>query len=163
MYTLFHSPLEFSRIDASASTACGRRLRLLCRTCESLCRSTHNGRLCCLGNPTDPVTATAEGEGRDWEKIARKIGGDRSKARTAVHCLSHYQRCLNIKLLNSKWTKEEDERLLAAVAKYGAHDWRGPICQELPNRTADQIIQVLGILLCCVLRGSGGHVGLLSG
>eukprot|EP00041_Stephanoeca_diplocostata_P031867 m.1003200 g.1003200 ORF g.1003200 m.1003200 type:complete len:882 (+) comp24042_c0_seq2:250-2895(+) len=93
------------------------------------------------GKPTDPVTAADQVDGRDWEKIARTIGGDRPKVRTAVQCLSHYQRCLNIKLLNSKWSKDEDAKLLAAVAKYGAHDWRGPICQELPNRTADQIIQ----------------------
>ncbi|KFD64984.1 hypothetical protein M514_12290 [Trichuris suis] len=64
-----------------------------------------------------------------WKKVAHKV--DETKVR---RCLRRYK---SLKMSHGKWTDEEDDRLLKAVAKYGKNCWR-QIAAVVTTRTDNQ-------------------------
>jgi len=59
----------------------------------------------------------ASGQDLNWEGITAKL----ETIRTVLDCIRQYQ----TKVRSNKfiWTKEVDTKLLAAVEKYGVHNW----------------------------------------
>ena len=57
--------------------------------------------------------------------------------RTDVQCLHRWQKVLNPDLVKGAWTKEEDDRIMELVSKYGAKKW-SVIAQNLPGRIGKQ-------------------------
>lgn len=57
--------------------------------------------------------------------------------RTDVQCLHRWQKVLNPDLVKGAWTKEEDDRIMELVNKYGAKKW-SVIAQNLPGRIGKQ-------------------------
>ncbi|GFS32418.1 myb domain protein 3r-5 [Actinidia rufa] len=70
--------------------------------------------------------------GRNWKKIAACIPG-----RTDVQCLHRWQKVLNPELVKGPWTKEEDDRIIELVEKYGCKKWSF-IAKFLPGRIGKQ-------------------------
>ncbi|XP_020252506.1 transcription factor MYB3R-3-like isoform X1 [Asparagus officinalis] len=70
--------------------------------------------------------------GRCWKKIA-EFFPDRSE----VQCLHRWQKVLNPDLIKGPWTQEEDEKIVALVAKYGPTKW-SVIAKSLPGRIGKQ-------------------------
>ncbi|XP_057791524.1 transcription factor MYB3R-5-like [Salvia miltiorrhiza] len=56
--------------------------------------------------------------GKNWKKISECMPG-----RTDVQCLHRWQKVLNPDLIKSPWTKEEDDRVIEFVEKYGSKKW----------------------------------------
>ncbi|KAJ7513983.1 hypothetical protein O6H91_23G021700 [Diphasiastrum complanatum] len=71
-------------------------------------------------------------KGKNWKKIAEYFTD-----RTDVQCLHRWQKVLNPDLIKGPWTKEEDERIVELVNKYGAKKW-SVIAQNLPGRIGKQ-------------------------
>ncbi|XP_058074327.1 transcription factor MYB3R-1-like [Magnolia sinica] len=71
-------------------------------------------------------------KGRNWKKIAECF-----KDRTDVQCLHRWQKVLNPELVKGPWSKEEDDKIIELVSKYGAKKW-STIAQELPGRIGKQ-------------------------
>ncbi|KAL3700740.1 hypothetical protein R1sor_018762 [Riccia sorocarpa] len=69
---------------------------------------------------------------KNWKKIAEYF-----QDRTDVQCLHRWQKVLNPDLVKGPWTKEEDDRILELVNKYGAKKW-SVIAQNLPGRIGKQ-------------------------
>ncbi|XP_002962025.2 transcription factor MYB3R-5 isoform X1 [Selaginella moellendorffii] len=69
---------------------------------------------------------------KNWKKIAAFF-----KNRTDVQCLHRWQKVLNPDLVKGPWTKEEDDRIIELVNKYGAKKW-SVIAQNLPGRIGKQ-------------------------
>ncbi|KAH7365264.1 hypothetical protein KP509_18G017800 [Ceratopteris richardii] len=69
---------------------------------------------------------------RMWKKIAVHIPG-----RTEVQCRERWCNILDPSLTLADWTSEEDQRLEAAVRKYGSHRWAA-VASELKPRTDNQ-------------------------
>ncbi|XP_027083326.2 transcription factor MYB3R-3-like isoform X1 [Coffea arabica] len=70
--------------------------------------------------------------GRNWKRIAECITG-----RTDVQCLHRWQKVLNPELVKGPWTKEEDERIIQLVEKFGSKRW-SVIAKYLPGRIGKQ-------------------------
>eukprot|EP00250_Pteridium_aquilinum_P018269 c24014_g1_i1 orf=196-3219(-) len=70
--------------------------------------------------------------GKNWKKIAEYF-----QDRTDVQCLHRWQKVLNPDLVKGPWTKEEDDRIVELVSKYGAKKW-SVIAQSLPGRIGKQ-------------------------
>nr|PNR46570.1 hypothetical protein PHYPA_013689 [Physcomitrium patens] len=70
--------------------------------------------------------------GKNWKKIAEFFTD-----RTDVQCLHRWQKVLNPDLVKGAWTKEEDDRIMELVNKYGAKKW-SVIAQNLPGRIGKQ-------------------------
>ncbi|KAF5187219.1 Transcription factor myb3r-1 [Thalictrum thalictroides] len=70
--------------------------------------------------------------GKNWKKIAECFPG-----RSDVQCLHRWQKVLNPDLVKGPWSKEEDERILELVEKYGCKKW-SVIAQSLPGRIGKQ-------------------------
>ncbi|GAA0169045.1 hypothetical protein LIER_23610 [Lithospermum erythrorhizon] len=70
--------------------------------------------------------------GRNWKKIA-----DHVKGRTDVQCLHRWQKVLNPELVKGPWRKEEDDRIIEMVEKYGCRKW-SVIAKSLPGRIGKQ-------------------------
>ncbi|PIA49518.1 hypothetical protein AQUCO_01300366v1 [Aquilegia coerulea] len=70
--------------------------------------------------------------GKNWKKIAECFPG-----RSDVQCLHRWQKVLNPDLVKGPWSKEEDERILELVDKYGCKKW-SVIAQSLPGRIGKQ-------------------------
>lgn len=71
-------------------------------------------------------------KGKNWKKIAECF-----KDRTDVQCLHRWQKVLNPDLVKGPWSKEEDERIIELVNKYGPKKW-STIAQHLPGRIGKQ-------------------------
>ncbi|BBM97824.1 protein Mp3R-MYB1 [Marchantia polymorpha subsp. ruderalis] len=71
-------------------------------------------------------------KGKNWKKIAEFF-----QDRTDVQCLHRWQKVLNPDLVKGPWTKEEDDRIMELVGKYGAKKW-SVIAQNLPGRIGKQ-------------------------
>ncbi|CAM6105246.1 unnamed protein product [Calypogeia fissa] len=71
-------------------------------------------------------------KGKNWKKIAESFTN-----RTDVQCLHRWQKVLNPDLVKGPWTKEEDDRIMELVGKYGAKKW-SVIAQNLPGRIGKQ-------------------------
>ncbi|XP_043715248.1 uncharacterized protein LOC122663689, partial [Telopea speciosissima] len=70
--------------------------------------------------------------GKNWKKIAEYFPG-----RTDVQCLHRWQKVLNPELVKGPWTKEEDDRIIELVEKYGCKKW-SVIAKSLPGRIGKQ-------------------------
>lgn len=70
--------------------------------------------------------------GKNWKKIAECFPG-----RSDVQCLHRWQKVLNPDLVKGPWTKEEDDRIIELVKKYGSKKW-SVIAQSLPGRIGKQ-------------------------
>ncbi|KAM7280757.1 hypothetical protein ACFE04_007891 [Oxalis oulophora] len=74
-----------------------------------------------------------EGGITNWVTIATLLGTNR----TPFQCLVHYQRSLNVRIMEREWTPEEDEQLRAAVNTYGEKNW-SDVASVLKRRTGPQ-------------------------
>lgn len=61
----------------------------------------------------------------------------KKRKRTAFDCVARYQRSLNGNMVNSHWTKEDDELLRKAVDTYGTDNWI-QVSDVLDGRIPDQ-------------------------
>lgn len=68
----------------------------------------------------------------DWKLIASLITN-----RTDVQCQHRWQKVLNPELIKGPWTKEEDQRVIELVQKYGAKRW-SVIAKHLKGRIGKQ-------------------------
>ncbi|KAF7643360.1 hypothetical protein LDENG_00240740 [Lucifuga dentata] len=68
----------------------------------------------------------------DWKLIASLITN-----RTDVQCQHRWQKVLNPELIKGPWTKEEDQRVIELVQKYGAKRW-SVIAKYLKGRIGKQ-------------------------
>mmetsp|Transcript_8536 Transcript_8536/g.21963 ORF Transcript_8536/g.21963 Transcript_8536/m.21963 type:complete len:576 (+) Transcript_8536:236-1963(+) len=68
----------------------------------------------------DDVLARAveENQGKNWKKVSECFD-DRSD----VQCLHRWQKVLNPDLVKGPWTKEEDDKVVELVKKYGPKRW----------------------------------------
>ncbi|XP_051119473.1 transcription factor MYB3R-1-like isoform X2 [Andrographis paniculata] len=71
-------------------------------------------------------------KGKNWKKIAECF-----RDRTDVQCLHRWQKVLNPELVKGPWTKEEDEKIIELVNKFGPKKW-STIAQHLPGRIGKQ-------------------------
>ncbi|KAH9301683.1 hypothetical protein KI387_013266, partial [Taxus chinensis] len=71
-------------------------------------------------------------KGKNWKKIAEFFPD-----RTDVQCLHRWQKVLNPDLIKGPWTKEEDDKIVELVKKYGSKKW-SVISQSLPGRIGKQ-------------------------
>ncbi|KAJ4842673.1 hypothetical protein Tsubulata_014892 [Turnera subulata] len=76
--------------------------------------------------------AVATFKGKSWKKIA-EFFPDRSE----VQCLHRWQKVLNPDLIKGPWTQEEDDKIIALVARYGPTKW-SVIAKSLPGRIGKQ-------------------------
>ncbi|XP_062324070.1 transcriptional activator Myb isoform X2 [Osmerus eperlanus] len=68
----------------------------------------------------------------DWKIIASFLPN-----RTDVQCQHRWQKVLNPELIKGPWTKEEDQRVIELVQKYGAKRW-SVIAKHLKGRIGKQ-------------------------
>ncbi|KAM3861292.1 transcriptional activator Myb [Diretmus argenteus] len=68
----------------------------------------------------------------DWKLIAGLLAN-----RTDVQCQHRWQKVLNPELIKGPWTKEEDQRVIELVQKYGAKRW-SVIAKHLKGRIGKQ-------------------------
>ncbi|XP_058470324.1 transcriptional activator Myb isoform X1 [Solea solea] len=68
----------------------------------------------------------------DWKRIASLLTN-----RTDVQCQHRWQKVLNPELIKGPWTKEEDQRVIELVHKYGAKRW-SVIAKHLKGRIGKQ-------------------------
>ncbi|KAL0967118.1 hypothetical protein UPYG_G00248010 [Umbra pygmaea] len=68
----------------------------------------------------------------DWKLIASFLPN-----RTDVQCQHRWQKVLNPELIKGPWTKEEDQRVIELVQKYGAKRW-SVIAKHLKGRIGKQ-------------------------
>lgn len=64
-----------------------------------------------------------------WGSVARFVGNSRTKAQ----CCQRWTRGLDPRLSKIQWTKEEDEKLMDLIARYGPKSWT-KIAAEFGNR-----------------------------
>ncbi|KAH0737018.1 hypothetical protein KY290_035723 [Solanum tuberosum] len=70
--------------------------------------------------------------GKCWKKIA-EFFPDRSE----VQCLHRWQKVINPELVKGPWTREEDDKIIELVAKYGPIKW-SVIAKSLTGRIGKQ-------------------------
>lgn len=68
-----------------------------------------------------------------WAAVGRALGGDR----TDQQCRHRWQKVLNQEVVKGPWTKEEDDRVVELVAKYGPKRW-SLIAKHLRGRIGKQ-------------------------
>ncbi|XP_008578512.1 PREDICTED: transcriptional activator Myb isoform X8 [Galeopterus variegatus] len=68
----------------------------------------------------------------DWKVIANYL-----PSRTDVQCQHRWQKVLNPELIKGPWTKEEDQRVIELVQKYGPKRW-SVIAKHLKGRIGKQ-------------------------
>uniref|UniRef100_A0A7N2KVY6 Uncharacterized protein n=1 Tax=Quercus lobata TaxID=97700 RepID=A0A7N2KVY6_QUELO len=71
-------------------------------------------------------------KGKSWKRIAECF-----KDRTDVQCLHRWQKVLNPELFKGPWSKEEDEKIIELVNRYGSKKW-STIAEALPGRIGKQ-------------------------
>ncbi|XP_016473293.1 myb-related protein 3R-1-like isoform X1 [Nicotiana tabacum] len=76
--------------------------------------------------------AVQQFKGKSWKRIAECF-----KDRTDVQCLHRWQKVLDPELVKGSWTKEEDDKLIELVNRYGPKKW-STIAQELAGRIGKQ-------------------------
>eukprot|EP00871_Galdieria_phlegrea_P004198 jgi/Galph1/477/GphlegSOOS_G5249.1 len=81
------------------------------------------------------LAAVEKYKGYLWDEIAKQLNTGRS----AWQCFCRYERELRLNVVSSKWTTEEDMRLLAAVERYGTKRWSLISCC-VPGRTRQQCL-----------------------
>lgn len=65
-----------------------------------------------------------------WSEVAAFVGN----GRTSAQCSQRWNRVLDPRIIKTNWTKEEEEKLLKAVEKFGDKAWTR-IAQEFGNRS----------------------------
>ncbi|XP_046859222.1 myb-related protein A-like [Xenia sp. Carnegie-2017] len=81
----------------------------------------------------DKLKQLAEGDGSDdWAKIASHF-----KDRSEHQCQHRWEKVLDPELVKGSWTKEEDERVVELVERFGPKRW-STIAQHLPGRIGKQ-------------------------
>ncbi|KAL5572643.1 hypothetical protein UlMin_022240 [Ulmus minor] len=70
--------------------------------------------------------------GKNWKKIAELF-----KDRSDVQCLHRWQKVINPDLVKGPWSKEEDDKIVELVNRYGAKKWT-MIADALPGRIGKQ-------------------------
>ena len=70
--------------------------------------------------------------GKNWKKISAGLHG-----RSDVQCLHRWQKVLRPGLVKGPWTREEDERVVDLVEKYGQKKWSF-IAKQLHGRLGKQ-------------------------
>lgn len=68
----------------------------------------------------------------NWKEVARQFSD-----RTDVQCLQRWQKVLNPELVKGPWTKEEDDKVVELVRRYGPKRW-SLIAQHLKGRIGKQ-------------------------
>ncbi|XP_059314535.1 transcription factor MYB3R-1-like [Lycium ferocissimum] len=76
--------------------------------------------------------AVQQFKGKSWKKIAECF-----KDRTDVQCLHRWQKVLDPELVKGSWSKEEDDKLIELVSRFGPKKW-STIAQELAGRIGKQ-------------------------
>ncbi|KAJ4795874.1 Myb-related protein 3R-1 [Rhynchospora pubera] len=71
-------------------------------------------------------------KGKCWKKIASHFPD-----RTEVQCLHRWQKVLNPELIKGPWNREEDQKIIELVEKYGPAKW-SVIAKQLPGRIGKQ-------------------------
>ncbi|WOL09316.1 Myb-related protein 3R-1-like isoform X1 [Canna indica] len=71
-------------------------------------------------------------KGKNWKRIAECFPD-----RTDVQCLHRWQKVLNPELVKGPWSKEEDEKIIEMVNRFGPKKW-STIAQALPGRIGKQ-------------------------
>ena len=66
----------------------------------------------------------------NWTLVAHFVGNNRTRSQ----CSQRWQRGLDPRISRSHWTKEEEEKLVALVQKYGDKSWIG-VAKEMGNRS----------------------------
>ncbi|EFC50340.1 myb transcription factor [Naegleria gruberi] len=80
-----------------------------------------------------------DSKGHDWSKISNKLYETQPLKRRPIHCFRRYQRSLNTNMMRSKWTEEEDRKLMEAVKSFGEKNWQ-QIANQLEERTGQQCL-----------------------
>ncbi|KAL9262469.1 Transcription factor MYB3R-3-like protein [Drosera capensis] len=70
--------------------------------------------------------------GKNWKKIAEFL-----PQKTEVQCLHRWQKVIKPDLIKGPWSKEEDQKIVELVAKYGPTKW-SLISKSLPGRIGKQ-------------------------
>ncbi|KAL1021401.1 hypothetical protein UPYG_G00012820 [Umbra pygmaea] len=69
---------------------------------------------------------------KDWKTIASFLPG-----RTESQCMHRYMKALNPDLIKGTWTKEEDDKVIELVTKYGTKQW-AIVARHLKGRLGKQ-------------------------
>ncbi|XP_042346909.1 v-myb avian myeloblastosis viral oncogene homolog-like 2a isoform X2 [Plectropomus leopardus] len=69
---------------------------------------------------------------KDWKTIASFLPG-----RTEFHCMHRWKKYLDPDLVKGYWSKEEDEKIMELVSKYGTKHW-SMIARQLKGRLGKQ-------------------------
>ncbi|XP_018079253.1 myb-related protein A-like isoform X2 [Xenopus laevis] len=80
----------------------------------------------------DKLKKLVEKHGEDWGVVARHLNN-----RSEVQCQHRWQKVLNPELVKGPWTKEEDQRVIELVHKYGPKRW-SIIAKHLKGRIGKQ-------------------------
>uniref|UniRef100_A0A6I8R0Y1 MYB proto-oncogene like 1 n=1 Tax=Xenopus tropicalis TaxID=8364 RepID=A0A6I8R0Y1_XENTR len=80
----------------------------------------------------DKLKKLVETHGEDWGVVARHFIN-----RSEVQCQHRWQKVLNPELVKGPWTKEEDQRVIDLVHKYGPKRW-SIIAKHLKGRIGKQ-------------------------
>ncbi|GAB2242826.1 hypothetical protein Droror1_Dr00019601 [Drosera rotundifolia] len=76
--------------------------------------------------------AVGKHNGKCWKSIADHVPG-----KSDVQCLHRWNKVLAPDLVKGSWSKEEDERMIELIQKYGAQSW-SCIAKHLPGRIGKQ-------------------------
>ncbi|MBN3286225.1 MYBA protein, partial [Polyodon spathula] len=74
---------------------------------------------------------------RNSKKLLSKVKWSREEKRTDAQCQHRWQKVLNPELVKGPWTKEEDQRVIELVHKYGPKRW-SVIAKHLHGRIGKQ-------------------------
>ena len=66
----------------------------------------------------------------NWTAVSETVGN----GRTSSQCSQRWNRVIDPRITKTNWTKEEEEKLLQSVAKYGEKSWTR-VAQEFGNRS----------------------------
>eukprot|EP00038_Savillea_parva_P018071 m.22370 g.22370 ORF g.22370 m.22370 type:complete len:566 (-) comp3977_c0_seq1:112-1809(-) len=76
--------------------------------------------------------AVSQHKGKAWKKVSEYFPD-----RTDVQCLHRWQKVLNPELVKGPWTKEEDDKVVELVRRFGPKKW-SQIAQHLKGRIGKQ-------------------------
>lgn len=146
------SPVRFPRLQAEprARRAMARRPRHSIYSSDEddedieMCDHDYDGLLPKSGKRHLGKTRWTREEDEKLKKLVEQNGTDDWKVianylpnRTDVQCQHRWQKVLNPELIKGPWTKEEDQRVIELVQKYGPKRW-SVIAKHLKGRIGKQ-------------------------